>query len=220
MRTGRIRIFLADDHNLVRNGIASLLEDVPNIYIVGEASNGRELVTKYFEYKPDVVVTDISMPILSGLEATVKIRARDKNAKILFLSVNDSEMFIYKALRIGAMGLINKTIVKGDLVFAIETISSGQKYFGSNYNEGKLEEIINKYSVKREVKDTEHTKLGYQEFETLKLICEGLQSSEIADKLCLSKRTIDKYRANLMRKFNVTNTAQLISYVYKNNIID
>jgi DNA-binding NarL/FixJ family response regulator len=220
MKTGRIRIFLADDHNLVRNGIASLLEDVPNIYIVGEASNGRELVTKYFEYKPDVVVTDISMPILSGLEATVKIRARDKNAKILFLSVNDSEMFIYKALRIGAMGLINKTIVKGDLVFAIETISSGQMYFGSNYNEAKLTEIINKYSVKREVKDNEHTKLGYQEFETLKLICEGLQSSEIADKLCLSKRTIDKYRANLMRKFNVTNTAQLISYVYKNNIID
>lgn len=221
MAIEKIRVFLADDHNLVRDGFVSLLEDVPNIYIAGEASDGRELVTKYFEFRPDVVVTDISMPILSGIEAAVKIRARDKTAKILFLSVNDTEMFIYKALKIGALGLINKSIAKGDLVYAIETVFSGQKYFGRNYTEDKLSEIIEKYKEKIEVGlAEEEVKLGVQEFETLKMICEGLQSSEIAEKLCLSKKTIDKHRASLMRKFNVTNTAQLIRHVFKNNIIE
>lgn len=220
MNTNKIRIFLADDHNLVRNGIASLLEDVPNIYIVGEASNGRELVTKYFEFKPDVVVTDISMPILSGLEAAVKIRARDKSAKILFLSVNDSEVFINKAIKIGALGLVNKTILKGDLVYAIETVNNGEKYFGRNMPEEKLVQIMDKYSGKKETSPREKVRLSLQDLEILKLICDGVQSSEIADKLCLSKRTIDKHRSNIMHKLNVSNTAQLISYVFKNNLIE
>ncbi|MGE5353016.1 MAG: response regulator transcription factor [Acidobacteriota bacterium] len=216
----KIRIFLADDHSLLRNGIVSLLENVPNIYVVGEAATGRELVTKYFESRPDVVITDISMPVLSGLEAAVKIRARDKSAKILFLSVNDSEEFIYKANKIGALGLVNKTIAKGDLIFAIETVFSGRKYFGGNISEAKLAQIMSKYNLKKEVKAAEKIELSYQEIETLKMICEGYQSTEIADKLCLSKRTVEKHRANVMKKFNVKNIALLIRYIYENNILD
>ncbi|MGE5680097.1 MAG: response regulator [Bacillota bacterium] len=221
MADGKIRIMLADDHNLVRNGIVSLLENCPGIYIVGEASNGREVVTKYFEYRPDVLVTDISMPVLTGIEAAEKIRARDKSAKILFLSVNDSEEYIYKALKVGALGLVNKTIAKGELIFAIETVNSGEKYFGNIYSEEKLEEIYDKYKEKKEVISiTESINLTYKELEILKFICEGMQSSEIADKLCFSKKTIDGYRSSIMRKFNVSSTSQLIRYVYVNKILE
>lgn len=220
MTNEKIRMILADDHTLLRNGIVSMLENVPNIYIAGEACNGRELVVKYFECLPDVVVTDISMPKLSGIEAAEKILVRDKNAKILFLSVNDSEDYIYKTLKLGALGLVNKTIARGDLIFAIETVYGGKRYFGRTYTEEKLLKILDKYEATKEENITNKTNLTHQEFETLRLICEGLQSSGIADKMFLSKKTVDKHRSSIMKKFNVSNIAQLIRFVYKNNIIE
>lgn len=220
MKSEKISIILADDHNLVRNGIASLLESASGIYILGEADDGRDLVTRYFEYKPDVVVTDISMPFLSGPAAAEKIKARDKNAKILFLSVFDTEEYIYQALKVGALGLINKSIAKGELILAIETVNRGQKYFGKAYNEEKLNNIYAKYEEIEEGKNSSNIGLTPREFETLKLICEGLQNSEIADRLYLSKRTVECYRSNIMKKFNVSNTSRLIKYVYLNKILE
>ncbi|HEX2962717.1 MAG TPA: response regulator transcription factor [Ignavibacteriales bacterium] len=219
MAAGRIRILLADDHHLVRHGIASLLESVPNIYIAGEAGDGRELITKYFDLRPDVVVTDISMPGLSGIEAAEKILLKDKDARILFLSVHDSMEIVYKVLRAGGLGLINKTIAKGDLVYAIETVNSGERYFGSGYTEEKLSRIMERYDDDKEEIAGDGPELTDNDIEILKLICEGLQSAEIAEKMNLSKKTIDKHRAAMMKKLNVTNTAQLIRYAYKNNIL-
>ncbi|MGE5350908.1 MAG: response regulator [Acidobacteriota bacterium] len=220
MTSGRIRILLADDHHLVRNGIASLLESVPNIYIAGEAGAGRELITKYFELKPDVVVTDISMPGLSGIEAAEQILSKDKNAKILFLSVHDSTEIIYNILKAGGLGLVNKTVAKGDLVYAIETVNSGENYFGSAYTEEKLMQVMERYNEEKMESSKEDPELSPNDLRIIKLICEGFQSSEIAEKMNVSKKTIDKHRALLMKKLNISNTAQLIMYAYKNNIVE
>lgn len=220
MTSGRIRILLADDHHLVRNGIASLLESVPNIYIAGEAGAGRELITKYFELKPDVVVTDISMPGLSGIEAAEQILSKDKNAKILFLSVHDSTVIIYNILKAGGLGLVNKTVAKGDLVYAIETVNSGENYFGSAYTEEKLMQVMERYNEEKMESSKEDPELSPNDLRIIKLICEGFQSSEIAEKMNVSKKTIDKHRALLMKKLNISNTAQLIMYAYKNNIVE
>lgn len=220
MTSGRIRILLADDHHLVRNGIASLLESVPNIYIAGEAGAGRELITKYFELKPDVVVTDISMPDLSGIEAAEQILSKDKNAKILFLSVHDSTEIIYNILKAGGLGLVNKTVAKGDLVYAIETVNSGENYFGSAYTEEKLMQVMERYNEEKMESSKEDPELSPNDLRIIKLICEGFQSSEIAEKMNVSKKTIDKHRALLMKKLNISNTAQLIMYAYKNNIVE
>lgn len=220
MANKRIRILLADDHHLVRHGIASLLESVPNIYIAGEAGDGRELLTKYFELKPDVVVTDISMPGISGIEAAGKILSKDSNARILFLSVHDSPEIIYNILKAGGLGLVNKTIAKGDLVYAIETVNSGEKYFGSAYTEEKLRQVMERYNGEKKESSGIDAELNPGDLSMIRLICEGFQSSEIADKMNMSKKTVDKHRALLMKKLNLSNTAQLISYAYKNNIME
>lgn len=220
MANKRIRILLADDHHLVRHGIASLLESVPNIYIAGEAGDGRELLTKYFELKPDVVVTDISMPGISGIEAAGKILSKDSNARILFLSVHDSPEIIYNILKAGGLGLVNKTIAKGDLVYAIETVNSGEKYFGSAYTEEKLRQVMERYNGEKKESSGIDAELNPGDLSMIRLICEGFQSSEIADKMNMSKKTVDKHRAILMKKLNLSNTAQLISYAYKNNIME
>jgi DNA-binding NarL/FixJ family response regulator len=220
MANSKITVILADDHNLVRNGIAGLLENTPGIYIIGEASNGRELVNKYSECMPDVVITDITMPVFSGIVAAEKIKAKNRKAKILFLSVSDSEEYIYQALKVGALGLINKSVTKGELVLAIETVSHGQKYFGKTYNQARLNEIFQKYNQNKNISKHYKMDLTSREIDTLRGICEGKQSIEIAEELGVSKRTIDGHRSNLMKKFDVTSTSQLIKYVYLNKIID
>ncbi|MGE5499345.1 MAG: response regulator, partial [Syntrophothermus sp.] len=186
----------------------------------GEAGAGRELITKYFELKPDVVVTDISMPGLSGIEAAEQILSKDKNAKILFLSVHDSTEIIYNILKAGGLGIVNKTVAKGDLVYAIETVNSGENYFGSAYTEEKLMQVMERYNEEKMESSKEDPELSPNDLRIIKLICEGFQSSEIAEKMNVSKKTIDKHRALLMKKLNISNTAQLIMYAYKNNIVE
>lgn len=220
MIKNKIGIIFADDHNLVRSGILSLIEDCPEIFIIGEAENGNDLLDRYFESRPDVVLTDIKMPVLSGIEAAEKIIEKDKNARILFLSVFDSEEFIYKALKAGALGLVNKTISKEELILAIETVFKGQKYFGRNYNEEKLCEIFDKYKEEKATGVRTKKRLNHNELAILRLICEGMQSLEIAEKLCLSKKTIDGYRSSILKKLEVSNTPQLIRFALINKIIE
>ncbi|MGE5379236.1 MAG: response regulator transcription factor, partial [Candidatus Aminicenantes bacterium] len=115
MSENTIRVLIADDHNLVRGGIVSLLDSVSDIYVVGEADNGQDLISKYFEIKPDVVLTDISMPILTGIEAVKQIKKRDPSARILFVSVYEGNEYVYQILKVGGNGLVHKSIVKGEL---------------------------------------------------------------------------------------------------------
>lgn len=214
-----LRVLFADDHNLVRNGIISLLDNVHDIEIAGEAENGQTLVDLYFKTKPDVVVSDISMPGMSGPEAVKIILEKDPDAKVLFLSVYEGDEYVFQALEAGALGLVNKSILKAELVEAIKTISTGSKYFGNGYTDERLDDIYKKYSLARQEALSDKVQLTQRELEVLQLICDGFSSQEIADKLFLSKKTVDTHRGNLIKKFGVSSSAQLVKIAFQQGII-
>lgn len=207
-----IRIIVADDHALFRSGIISLLEDIREIFIVGQVENGQELIDKYFELKPDVILSDISMPIISGTDAVKKIKQKDPSVRALFLSMHEGEEYIYYCLKAGGSGLISKNILKGELVFAIRQVYNGNKYFGGAWTEEKLQALIDKFDSTDVSNHPFNNSLSAREIEVLKLIGEGLTSSEIAERTELSKRTIDSHRMHLMQKLNIKSLPELIRY--------
>jgi len=212
MLNSTIKILIADDHKLFRSGMVKLLKDQPNIYIIGEAENGAQLVEKYFELFPDIVLSDIAMPIMSGLEAVAIIKKKDSRLKALFLSMYDSDEYIYKAIKSGGMGLINKNILEGELLYAIEQVYGGKKYFRGKRKDEDLKKLIEEFESHKDLSIIPVNEITYREEQILKLLNEGLSSKEMAEKLNLSKKTIDFYRSNLMRKFNLKSSIDLIRF--------
>ncbi|MCL5027836.1 MAG: response regulator transcription factor [Bacteroidetes bacterium] len=208
-----IKVLLADDHQLFRSGIISLLKKEDEIYIVDEAENGEELIAKYFEKTPDIILSDISMPTLSGTEAIMKIRERDKSAKVLFLSMYDTEEYIYYSIKAGGLGLVSKNILRKELIKAIKIVNKGRRYFGNMWSEKNLSDLLNRYdSILTPQIYYNNSSLSLREVEILKFISEGFTSKEIANKLKLSKRTIDTYRTNLMQKLFLKTLPELIRF--------
>jgi len=213
-----IRILLADDHSLFRAGVIRLLKDHQNIIIVGEAENGEELIEKYFELTPDIIIADIAMPVMNGPEAISRIKERDSEVKALFLSMFEGEEYIYNVLKSGGNGLINKSILEDELVIALERINNGEKYFKGDWDEFSLEKLVKEFeSGKKLTKDRQDVKLSFQEEKILKLLNEGLTSKEMAEELHLSKKTVDYYRASLLKKFNFNSPADLIRFAAQKN---
>lgn len=205
-----IRILLCDDHNVVRSGIASLLKNEEGIFVVGEAENGLEMVSKYFITNPDLIIADIEMPELTGTEAHKKIKETVPDVKVLFLSIYYSEQYIYYALKAGAMGLLNKSINKGELLYAVSEIMDGRKYFGSKYNQQNLNELVKKYDHKK--KPFEDHKISEFDAKMLSFISDGMTSLKISEKLCCSKHTIDAHRSNIMQEFNLLTGHDLFKF--------
>lgn len=214
-----INVIFADDHNLVRKGIISLLDDVDEILVIDEAVNGYELVEKYRMLRPDIVISDISMPDLSGTDAAKMILEFDHDAKILFLSMYSGDDYVVMVLNSGGFGLINKSIAKDELVAAIKTVYNGGRYFGPGYDEEKLLDLLKNYKITVKEKESIIEELTGRELETLKLVCEGLSVKEISDKLNISNRTVESHKLNIMKKFGVTTSTQLIKYALKNQLI-
>jgi len=213
MEERQIRLIIADDHALFRSGVISLLEDEKDLVIVGEAGNGKQLMELYTELTPDLLLIDISMPEKTGLEAAREIREMDENVKILFLSMHEGEDYIYHCIKSGGNGLINKNILKSELLSAIKTVLNGDGYFGKKYSDSDIHEIVKKYENFIEPsRFVLPTRLTEKEKEVLLLISEGLTSSEIADKLNVGKRTVDSHRENIMQKLNLGSLPELIKY--------
>lgn len=209
----KISILIADDHTLFRSGIISLIEDVEDIEIIGEAANGKELIKLNNDLIPDLLLIDISMPGKTGLEAAKEIREKDEIVKILFLSMHEGADYIYHSIKSGGNGLINKNIIKSELIKAIQSVMSGKDYFGDKYSESDIQEIVKKYESFTEPSVfVQPTRLTEKEKEVLLLISEGLTSSEIADKLNIGKRTVDSHRLNIMQKLNLNSLPELIRY--------
>ena len=214
-----IKVIFADDHNLVRKGIISLLDNVENIKVVGEAENGYELVSKFTEFKPDVVITDISMPQLSGTEAVRMIKEHDNNAKALFLSMYGGEDYVIMTLNAGGLGLIDKSIAKEDLIKAIEAVYKNEMYFGSEYDDEKIESLKKKFSVqKKEISEIAES-ITSREMEILKFVCDGLSCKEIGEKIKISIRTVESHKSSIMHKFGVTTSTQLIKFAIENRLV-
>ena len=210
-----IKILVADDHKLFRRGIIKLLSEQPNVYILGEAENGEKLVEEYFRVYPDIILADIAMPVMSGLEAVKKIKEKDPNVKALFLSMFDSDEYIYKVIKSGGMGLINKNIMEGELIYAIEKVYNNEKYFRGKWTNESLEQFIKNFESSKIELNVPDAEISFREEQILKFLNEGLSSKEMAEKLKLSKKTVDFYRSNIMRKFNLKNASDLIRFSIK-----
>jgi DNA-binding NarL/FixJ family response regulator len=212
-----INVLLADDHNIVRYGISSILNTSPDINIVAEASDGSEAVSLFEQHKPDVCIIDISMPVMNGLEATRQILRTSPGAKIIIMTMHLNEEYLNQVLSAGATGYLLKNTNKTDLINSIRRVYNGEKVFSTSVSELMTQSYI-RQSKKQDggTRSDNRIQLTRRENEILKLIAEGQTSQAIAAKLFISPRTVDTHRANLMQKLNVKNSAALVRYAVEN----
>jgi len=209
-----IKIVLADDHALIRAGYKSILEDVEDISLIGEASDGEEAVLKVLKLKPDVVVLDITMPKKSGLDAAKEIRKAYPEVKILMLSMHKEEAYIRRSIENGANGYLVKDTDSEHFLIAIRTVFSGQKYFGETSTTVLLDSFINQIQQGNYTSSAINGyNLSKREVEVLELVNKGMSSSEIGVKLFVSKRTVENHRAHIMQKLGVHSVFELINKV-------
>ncbi len=209
----QINITLADDHKLIRAGYRSILEEIEDINLVGEASNGQEAIELVEEIKPDVVVLDITMPVKSGLEAAREIRSSYPEVKILMLSMHQEEAYIKKSVENGADGYLVKDTDSEIFIQAIRTLHSGGTYYGKTSSRVLVDSYINQLKQRESFfeEKTLEIKLSKREAEILDLVMRGLSSPEIAEQLFLSRRTVENHRANIMAKYGVHSVVELMA---------
>ncbi len=214
-----LRILIADDHDLMRRGVKALLQSHAGWEICGEAHTGREAVAKAEELKPDVVILDISMPDLNGVDAAKRIRKASPDTEVLILSVHYSDQLIRDILEAGARGYIVKSDSDRDLVIAVETLANHKPFFTpratevmlTNFNEGK---------TKADLPETMRDRLTSREREIVQLLAEGKSSKEVASSLNISVKTAETHRANIMRKLQLHTVSELVRYAVRNQIIE
>lgn len=207
-----IRILVADDHNLFREGIVSLLKMEKDLMVIGEAEDGASLITKYEETKPNIIVTDISMPGINGVDAVKSLLSKNEKVKSLFISQFSGDDYIYNVFKAGGYGLISKNVDKFELVHAIRTVADGKKYFAGKTEE-ELVTIINRFTVTTgSVNKSTNKLVTKKEKEILLLISKCLSSHQIAEKLNVSVRTIEAHRVNIIKKFKLKSLPGLISF--------
>ena len=209
-----IKIVLADDHKLFRNGLRILLDAFEDFEITGEAANGEEVLNIINNAECHIVLMDINMPVMDGIEATRKGMAINPDLKVIALSMYGEEEYYHRMVEVGAKGFLLKDSDINEVKEAIITVYNGGSYFSQEL----LQHVIQK--IRSRETETRHANLSKREKEILLKICEGLSNHEIADELFISKRTVDKHRANLLSKTQSKNTASLILYAIKNKIIE
>lgn len=213
------KILIVDDHEVVRDGLKNILTSLDNISIAGEAGNGEDAVKMYISLKPDLVIMDISMPGMNGIEATRVIKEKDPDARILILTMHDNQEYLNQIIRSGAKGFILKNTDKEELLDAVKTVAAGDNFFSKDIS--KL--IIDNYI--RTAKETEkndgykEVPLTKREIEILKLIASGYSNQEIANILYISYNTVDTHRKNIMHKLSIKNTAGLVRYAIEKGLI-
>jgi DNA-binding NarL/FixJ family response regulator len=214
----KVKVLLVDDHDMFRDGVKLLLSSGQSTEVVGEARNGQEFLELYPDVKPDVVLMDISMPVMDGIEASQIASVRFPGINILALTMFGDEKYYYKLIRAGIKGFILKSSGISELINAIKEVSEGRNYFS---NELLIKLINNLYVAKSDnaVEESKHDNLSKREIEVLKEIAAGFSNEEIANKLHISATTIRSHRSNLLLKTNTNNTASLIMYAIKNKIV-
>jgi DNA-binding NarL/FixJ family response regulator len=213
----KIRILLADDHNVMRKGLRLLLESQPGFSVVGEASDGHQAVEQAETTKPDVVVLDIGMPRLSGTEAAQRIGELLPSTSVIILSMHSDEGYVMRALKAGAKGYLLKDAAEGDLVEAIRAVGNGKTFFSSEISKMLVEDYVREIRT-RGVEDS-YELLTSREREILHLLAEGKSNKDIASALNLSPYTVETHRRNLQEKLNLHSFAELILYAVRKGLI-
>jgi DNA-binding NarL/FixJ family response regulator len=214
--TTPIRIILADDHEIFRDGFKVMLKKQPSVQLIAEAANGEELITLTRELKPDVIVTDIKMPRMDGIEATKKLANDYPNIGIIALSMFDEENLIVDMLEAGAKGYLLKNAHKNEIIEAINTVNMGHTYYCDDTS-AKLAQMIARSNFRPSVK-TIKPEFSEREFAVIRFICQEMSNKEIAYHLSLSIRTIEGYRDRILEKIGAKNAAGVVVYAIKNNI--
>lgn len=210
-----VTILLADDHHVVREGLRALLEAEPDFEVVGEAADGLEAVQMTVRLKPAVVLLDLMMPGLNGLEVTRQVSRQSPQTRILILSMHGNEAYVLEALRNGANGYLLKESRKSEMVQAVREVAAGRRYLSTPLSQ----RAIDTYLETREASLDPYETLTTREREVLQLAAEGNTNAEIADRLSISPRTVEVHRANLMRKLVLSSQADMVLYAAWKGII-
>jgi len=218
MKPRQIEIVIADDHTIVRQGLRKLLEEEDYLKVTGEAMDGREAVLKVLELKPDVVIMDIAMPVLNGIEATRQIRQADLKTKVIILSMHDHNRYIRELLSIGVSGYLLKNAASSDIIKAVLSVVKGETFLSPSISSQVIEDYVgmNKKTIQEELYNT----LTNREREVFQMMVEGYPTKKIAEMLCLSPSTIKSHRSNIMEKLKMDNISKLIQYAIHLGIID
>jgi two-component system, NarL family, response regulator NreC len=210
-----IRILIADDHGVIRAGLRALLEDIPDITVVGEASDGGEAIAKAMELKPDILLMDLSMPNMGGIEATLQLSQREPKVRVLILTVHEEESLLKEVVRMGASGYIVKRAAQEDLLHAIRVVARGDLYIHPTMTRA----LFNKAPVYAPLQVPESETLTLREIEVLKLLAKGYTNRQIAEQLSLSPRTVEGHRANLSGKLGLHSRVELVEYAEKHGLL-
>lgn len=211
----KVRILLADDHQIIIEGLRALLEKHSEVEVLAETDNGREAVKLARNLAPDVVVMDVAMPDLNGIDATRQILSENPKVKVIALSMYSKRQFIVKMLEAGAVGYLLKDCAFQELANAIRTVTNGDIYLGQQVSSVAVQDYVNRL---RDKKTDEKSQLSQREREVLQLIAEGLLTKEIAQKLNISGKTVETHRRNIMKKLEIDRVADLTKYAIREGI--
>lgn len=212
-----IRVVLADDHSIVRMGLRSVIEGDPDVDVVGEAATGLEAVTVCHDLQPDVVVLDVAMPSLNGIDAIASIQKGSPRTRALILSMHSDESYVLRALGAGARGYLLKDSAEYDVLPAIHAVAEGASYLSPAIAQTLLEDYVR--SLRQRGLQDSYDLLTERERQVLQLLAEGRANKEVAQVLNLAVSTIDSHRANLMQKLNLHSTAEIVLYAMRKRII-
>jgi len=211
----KIRILIADDHAMVREGLKQLVELEDDIIVVAQAGNGSEAIEKIIEYKPDVVLLDISMPELNGLEVLAYLRDNEINTNVIILTIHNEVEYLYKAVDIGVKGYVLKDSESDVLIRAVRSVHDGESYIEPN-----MAALLFKKMNNEDSNNSHNSRLTKREIEVLKLITEGMLNKEIAHKLCISEKTVKNHVSNIFKKIEVSDRTQAAVFAIKNQIVE
>lgn len=213
----RYTVVLADDHTLIRRGLKNIIHQQPHLHVIGEAKTGEELLSLLEEQQPNLIVLDISMPEVGGLEAVGIIKKKYPTVKVLMLTMHKKKQYFYHAMAAGADGYLLKNDRDGELLRAIEKIESGKTYVSPLLSDDFTDDVITAY---RDQKSSPFQALTKREKQVLTMVVQGQTSRMMANKLCLSPRTIDHHRSNLLKKFNMKNSVDLVNFTIRHGFVD
>jgi RNA polymerase sigma factor (sigma-70 family) len=212
-----IRVILAEDHTIVRKGLRALLEETEGIEVIDEAGNGHEAVAKAMQLQPDVVIMDISMPLLNGLEATRQIKEQKPEIKVIILTMHSDEEYVLQSLRVGVEGYLVKRTAPAELVTAIQAAYRGDSFLSPSISKTVIDEYLRQSEATPQINSLES--LTNREREVLQLTAEGNSIREIAELFYISEKTVRVHRTNLMKKLGLFNTAALTLYALRKGVI-
>jgi DNA-binding NarL/FixJ family response regulator len=215
----KITVLLADDHTIVRNGIRSVLESFDEIEIVGEAGDGAEALEKVQALSPNILMIDIAMPIMNGIQAAEQVSKHHRQTRSLVLSMHDNEDYILKSVEAGAYGYLLKDTTKDEMLRALQAVARGEKYFSNTVSSIIVNAYLQRVKQTEKFQREKKAKLSKKEKGVLQLIIDGLSSREIAEKLELSIRTVDNHRANMMKRFGAKNSVELVKMAMEEKLI-